>query len=594
MIKRIILLLFLFYILFWKTAYGQDFIYGPATSIMDSKAQFANPAIISFQPSHFSLGVKAYHMGFFENSQFDYRHGYFTLSTPRMVGSRFGSGLQVQYFDSPIFSRSQFGGSASLQILRRLAIGANISLHHIGYNQDNFVGFDFDDPVFQDGFSGYALNTAAGIYARPISDLEIGAGARNINEPDLSLIGANANEPMEIFAAVSYNFGLLKGTFEIIEGRYGLQNRTHIEAYSTKGYYVRAGANMNFDSGYLEAQAHVFGGFSVNYQYELPINEFSGNTSGSHMFSLIYEFNRVPPLPERRSPVAIQTSFERSRSSAQLPSAILLNSDTDHLKLYEINLNRRVDYATVTEFDLAALSGYDIGRLEEQPELERSPYQNIKPTEAPLPETIDLTVSVSDQYRQTIELLKNYLSEERIQELQILINEGSEIRASGLRNTIQEEDLLPVFISEFVLNEEDSALYQTPVDETMLLASDTVTRLNPETARIRPIFTAPINVTNWSLNIFNQNDLLINQINGTGNVPEYIEWDWADNNGELVEPGLYYYNLRWVDHNGVEEISRPRNLYVQKIERNITIDITKDIERIMDDPDQINVILKNN
>jgi len=344
MIKRIIFTLLLISILFLKGAYGQDFIYGPATSIMDSKTQFANPAIISFQPSHFALGVKTYHMGFFENSNFDYRHGYFTLSAPRMIGSRFGSGLQVQYFDSPIFSRSQFGGSASVQILRRFSVGANVSLHHIGYNQDNFVDFDFDDPVFQDGFSGFTLNTAAGIFARPIPNLELGAGARNINEPDLSLIGANANEPMEIFAAVSYNFGLLKGTFEIIEGRYGLQNRTHIEAYSTQGYYARAGTNMNFDSGYFEAQALLFGGVSVNYQYELPFNELAGNTNGSHMFSLVFEFNRVPPLPERRRPSTITPTFERQRTTPEVPSAILLNSDTDHLKFYEINLNRRVDY----------------------------------------------------------------------------------------------------------------------------------------------------------------------------------------------------------------------------------------------------------
>jgi len=250
--------------------------------------------------------------------------------------------------------------------------------------------------------------------------------------------------------------------------------------------------------------------------------------------------------------------------------------------------------STVTESDLASLSAYDLGKLEERPELERRPYQDTRQTEAPLPETIDLTVPVSEQYQQTIELLRNYLDEEKIENLQILINEGTEIRASGLRNVIRDELPLPIFISEYVITDEDTLLYQTPADDVILQAVETVQRLDPEVARIRPIFTAPININSWTLRFFDQEDREINQITGTGSVPEYIDWDWLDSNGEIINPGLYYYNLSWVTSDGLQETSRSRNLYVQKIERNIMIDITKDIERILEDPDQINVILKNN
>lgn len=588
-------LILTFFILFCSIpVVAQDMIYGPSTSIMDSKSIFANPALISFQPSHFALGVKAHHLGFFENSQFDYRQGYFTMSNPRMIGSRFGSGLHAQYFDSPIFRQGQFGGIASFQILGRISIGVNVSLHHIGYNQDNFVDFDFDDPVFQDGFSKFTLNTAAGLYFRPISDLEIGAGARNLNEPDLSLVGDNANEPMELFGAVSYNFGLLKGTFELIQGKFGLQNRTHLEAYSTQGYYARIGSNMNLDSGYIEAQARLFDGFSVNYQFELPFNELAGNTNGSHMFSLVYEFNRIPPLPDRRTPVAIHPRMERQRSSAVIPKAILLNSDTDHLRYYEINLTRIVDETSVTESDLSSLSAYDIGKLEEQPELERVPYEQRILSEAPIPETVDLSVPISDQYQNTLELLKSYLTNETIEELQILIKEGTEIRAAGLRNQIREDAQLPVFVSNIIFSDvEDSTLYATPADRS-LLENNQIIRLDPESAVIRPIFTSPINVNSWTLRIYNQEDIQINQISSFGSVPDYIEWDWMDSNGNLIEPGLYYYNLEWTTENGTQEVSRSRNLYVQKIERNVRIDITKDIERILDDPDRIDIILKNN
>jgi len=352
---------------------------------------------------------------------------------------------------------------------------------------------------------------------------------------------------------------------------------------------------MNFDSGYIEAQTRLFDGFSVNYQYELPINELAGNTSGSHMFSLIYEFNRVPPLPDRRYPAAIHPVISRTRTAPVIPAAILLNSDTEHLRFYEINLTRRIDEATVTESDLASLSAYDIGKLDERPELERTPYQEKTPVQAPIPETVELTVSVSDQYQNTIELLRSYLTEESIHELQILIHDGTEIRAAGLRNELRAEGELPVFVSNILLrSEEDSLLYQTPVDLDLLLRDEQVIRLDPEYAVIRPIFTSPVNVSNWALRFYNDEGQLINQINGTGNVPDSIEWDWRDSNGSIIEPGLYRYNLRWANQNGQQEVSRFRNLYVQKIQRNIVIDITKDINRLPAEPDRIDVILKNN
>ncbi|MDZ7765864.1 MAG: type IX secretion system membrane protein PorP/SprF [Melioribacteraceae bacterium] len=561
---------------------------------MDSKAIFSNPALISFQNSHFSLGAKSYHMGFFENSQFDYRQGFFTISTPRMWGTRFGAGLNAQYFDSPIFKRGHFGGSASVQLFGRVSLGANASLYHIGYNRNNFVDFDFDDPVFEGGYSKFELNTSAGIYARPIADVEIAAGARNINEPDLSLTGAGANEPMELFGALSYKFGLLKGTFELIQGgRYDLESRVHLEAFSTQGYYARIGSNTHFDSGYIEAQARLFGGFSVNYQYELPINDLSGNSGGSHMFSFVFEFNRIPPLPDRRRPQPTYPDIQRTPLEPDLPPAIVLNSDTDHVKIYDINLTRRVDENTVSEADLESLSAYDLGKLEEQPELQRVPYETTEPTKAPIPETVELEVPISQQYQNTLTKIHQLLSDDILEQIEILITEGDEIRAAGVRNEMRDENNPSVYVSNIVLpTEEDSVLFNTPFDISMLQDSQII-RVEPEAAQIRPIIVTPVEVSNWTLRIFNNNDVVVKEISGNSTLPEFIEWDWQDNNNQLIEPGIYYYNIEWTTQNGMIEVSRDRNLYVQEIQRNITIDITKDLNRIIEDPDNIDIILKN-
>lgn len=593
MLRKLILFLILYLCVSVYNGYGQNLLLGPSTSIMDSKSIFANPALISFQNPHFALGAKTYHTGFFDNSQFDYNQGFFNLSTPRMWGTRFGAGLNVQYFDSPIFKRGQFGGAASVQLFGRVALGANVSLLQIGYNRDNFVDFDFNDPVFADGTSKFELNSSLGIYARPISDVEIAVGARNLNEPDLSLVGGGAVEPMEIFGALSYNFGLLKGTFELVQGgRHDLESNVHLEAYSTQGYYARLGSNSNFDSGYLEAQARLFGGFSLNYQYELPINEFSGNSNGSHLFSVIFEFNRVPALPERRRPSSILPAVERSNLTPEMPSEIVLNSDTDHLKIYEINLVRRVDESTVTEEDLKSLSAYDIGKLEEEPELERIPYDNRTMSEAPIPETVGIDVPISGQYVETLEKLQSVLSDELIDQLQILIEPGDEIRAAGLRNEIRDSESLPVFVANIEIPEEDSVLFSTPVTED-LLRDDQIIRVMPTMAKIRPIVVTPVDVQSWTLLIYDIEDNLVRRIDQNSSLPEFIEWDWLDNNNQLIEPGVYFYNIEWTSSEGMSGVSRERKLYVQKIDRKITIDITKDLDRIVPNPDSIDIILKN-
>ncbi len=566
---------------------------GPSTSTMDSKAIFANPALISFQPAHFSMGLKTYHMGFFDDSNFNYRQGYVNVSIPRIRGHRFGTGFHLQYFDSPIFSRSQFGGSASVQVLRRISVGVNASLHYVGYNMDNFEGFDFGDPLFQSGSSKYSLNTAAGIYARPMRDFEVALGARNINEPDLSVAGSGVTEPMELYGAVSYNTGFFKGTFELIESSYGLQNRTHIEVYSTQGYFLRTGVNMNFDSGYLEAQARLFDGFSVNYQYELPINELAGNTRGSHMFSLVYEFNRVPPLPDKSDIRNFYPDVRRARTAPVITPAILLNSETEHLRYYETNLTRKIDESTVTEEDLFSLSMYDIASLHEEL-ISKVPYEAKAPVEAPLPETVQLMGTVTDQYVATMDFLRSYLSESKIDEINVMIDRGNEIRGAGFRNELRGADELPVIISNILLaNELDSALYESPVDPEVFFQDQQIVRLYPEYAIIRPFFTSPVDVTRWSLLVYNQEGQLVSEMERSGSVPEIIAWDWRDENGDIIQPGLYRYNLKWTSANGRETESRFRNLYVQRIERNIVIHISKDIEKIHPDPDRIDVILKN-
>jgi len=588
----------LFTILFLFTALpvaSQELLLGPSTGTMDSKSVFANPAVMSFQNSHVAMGLKGYHLGFFDESGIGYRQGYISYVLPRVFGSRFGSGVNIQYFDSPIFRRSQTGAGVSYRILNNLSAGAHISMYHLGYNRDNFTGFDFDDPVFSDGFSRFTFNSAAGIYFRPLPEIELAVGARNLNEPNLSLSSDNITEPRQLFGGVSYRHRMLKGTFELINGRYGVEPHLHAEFFSTQGFYVRSGVNLNFDNAYLEAQAHVGAGYSVNYQFDLPINEFAGNSSGSHMFSVVYEFNRMPSLPDRVSAPAHFPDLDRAAPQARFPGDVFLSSQTDHVIHYQKEIIRSIDENTILPEELSHLSQYDISSTGDDPRVQDLPYiDKGQPSDVPIPETVDMPTSISPQYREALSYIISQLEQDEFKNLKIKANPGSEMRAAGVRNHIRDESGEPLTVEQLsITSEADSVLLKTPADIASI-RDEQIAIMDPEAAKIHTIQTHQVNIRNWELRISDTEDTIVHTISGASVIPEIIEWDWRLNNGEWVEPGVYNYQLYWTSADGSSYQSNRRSLYVQKILRRITIDITKDLNRILEDPDSIQMILKNN
>jgi len=574
---------------------SQDFMMGTPVNTMDSKAVFSNPAIISFQSSHLAFGLKGHHAGYFEGSLLEYQKGYMSFSLPRVAGSKLGSAVNLQYFNSPILNRSQVGTTFSYQILRTVSVGANISMLYMGYNRNNFVDFDFDDPVFSGGFSKIGINSSAGVYARPMPFIELGAGARNLNQPDVALGGQSANLPMEPFAAVSMRFGPLRGTFEIVNGDRGVQKRSHLELYSTNGYYGRVGSNSDFNNGYVELQAKLFGGYSVNYQYELPSSSIMSMSNGSHMFSMIFEFNRRPNLKNLLRLEVDVPPYSQLAGVPTIPSVIFLSNDSEYLRLHEINITRTLDDTTLTASDLQALTAYDLGTLGVYPGYERVPYKDRYPIEMPLSEAIEMGANLTSDYEKFLATIREYMADQRDLALDILIHDGDEIRGAGLKNLLTKEIDMPVSISNILLStNEDSILYATPFDMSMLQTEQLI-KAEPEITTIRPLFLEPASSTRWWLRIFNNSDRMIREISGEGQIPDEIEWDWKDETDRYPLPGVYHYSLHWVDAKSDQERStRRRVFYVQKNLRNIAVVITKDPTRLLPEADSVNIILKKN
>ena len=113
------------------------------------------------------------------------RQGFFTSSTPFLLGDRIGVGGSVQYFDSPIYKRGALGLNVAGRILRSVSVGVGVSALNLSYNRDEFVGVEPGDPVFEGGTNKTTFSVSAGIFAKPIPNLNVALGVRNLNQPNL-------------------------------------------------------------------------------------------------------------------------------------------------------------------------------------------------------------------------------------------------------------------------------------------------------------------------------------------------------------------------------------------------------------------------
>ncbi len=564
-------------------------------SLEDASSQFANPALMSFQRSRLALGAKAYHLGISNAGGVPLRQGYALVSSPFLFSDRFGAGTHVQYFDSPIYRRIAFGGSFSARVLRYLSVGIRIEARNLSYNQNEFVGFDPADPVFANGFGKTVLTTAVGVFAQPLMNVRLSAGLRNLNRPDLSLAGDGFRDKIESFLGVAYGIGPAMALFEVTDTFNGVETRFGVEAIATSGSFVRLSSNTAFTVSRLEGQLHVGGPISVHYGYELPLGDLGPSSNGSHTFSVVFDFGRTPDLPDPINIPSYLYSNTIPEITPQLAPKVYISSSTDYVRFYEQQIVRTVD-EDVPDAALRQLSRSDLGVLDS------SFVQNeafLKPGAPESGEVIDdvstevmLQGSYSALYEASIRVLARVLAADSSMNLNI-VGPGSQLmKAAGVRNkmvqtesapenqiliTIPREDASERAASfEAFVPREDLVLYEP--DHTMLFLNSS--------------YSLP-QVQTWKLNITNLEDQAVKSFSGSDVLPASLAWDWRADNGQLIAPGVYRYSLEWVDALGQTYSSNERKLYVQKMLRKITIEVTRDIEAIREEADAVEIRIQH-
>lgn len=591
-----VVLLLILFLLLPATSYAQQFVRGHSTDLMDAKAQFRNPALVSFQSARFFAGAKAYHIGLGGANGIPLRQGFFAVSTPFLFNEFVGVGVGGQYFSSPIFRQSRMGARVSGR-LDFISFGIELDALTTGYDQANFTEEALNDPLFAGGTSQTALSVGAGLYAQPLPGFGVSLGVTNLNRPVTSLGGDSTRAAQEVYGGISYAYGPVRGILELNNTRLdGTRMLLSVEAYSTEGHFIRATSDFGFDQARIEGQYYVGGPLSINYSYDLPTSELLGPSSGSHQFTVIYEFNRspsiraAPPLPPNNIP------FSLNDQDADLMPTVYVTAEVDYVEVFEKRIKRRID-PMLPANAIASLSMADMEQADSSFTAYSLPFE-VDPVR-PLSEDIRFPTPLSDNYESSLTQLARQLSTQGVEELSIVGPEALVEKAMGLRNRVIYEDGAPRDRVEIgrprFESTQDSVAFYTALVSGDVIPEETIEYATPGWTAfyLYPFQIAAGQVSGWVFEISDQDGQVVRSFDGQEGIPEAITWDWKDRNGGLIAPGVYYYQLSWQGAGGTINTSNKNRIYVKKFVRQITIDVRQSLDPLETAPDEVQLLIKN-
>ena len=569
---------------------AQQLMLGPAVSLEDPVSAFSNPGVLSFQRPRVAMGARAYHVGIGQGGGVPLRQGMLLLSTPYLLLDELAGGALVQYFDSPIYSRIHFGGSFSYRLSRRMALGVNLAGLSLSYNQDEFVGVDPNDPVFLAGTSKTLFTAGIGFYAQPTAQLSLAAGARNLNRPDLSLVGDGVRDVIQPYLGLGYTLGAFKALLEYGYTQYGSDFRVGVEAVASSGSFLRLSSTEAFGAGRIDGLLHVGGPLSIHYGYEIPLGSLASSSTGSHTFSVVFEFGRVPDLPE---PVVLPPFVYDGGNAGITPGtepSVFLTASADYLKYIVQEIERSVDTDVPAEA-LLSLSREDLGIMDST--LQGAAFsQESNALAEPVSDEIALLGSYSPLYEASMREIGQVL---RGDSVKLVISGPSTqvMKAAGLRNHLVKAERAPEQQIDVRLpNQVEDPRNLRPGDT--ISPTDSYLILEPAQTTLYIVGALQsISSIGWEVLIEDATSNPVRLFSGAGPLPDTLAWDWRDNNGNIIEPGVYRYQLRWQDEAGDFHLSNQRKVYVQKFLRKTTIEVTRDIGKLKESADEMEIKIQH-
>jgi hypothetical protein len=299
---------------------------------------------------------------------------------------------------------------------------------------------------------------------------------------------------------------------------------------------------------------------------------------------LIHDFDRGRELPKFAVPKEFRAPFIPPDKGLLEQSRFAVHTTSNKLDIIDKHITRQID-PNIQPKALAQLTLYDLGILDSSRAEAIVPFATDTLDMDVVPAIVD--ANLSEAYLDFIQSLNA-----RGIRAQIITPKESRLRAASMKKYFESDSTL-AFVEPVYFSPADSTLANEKMQPAAVKTSESMTVLAP---RAMAFTIMPVSLEsyaqNWRLVIESENGDLIRGFAGTGMPPQEIEWDWRDLSGRVIVPGVYYYALHWQDSRNKNHVSDMNPISVQRIIRNITIEITHQPKAIGDDVDEIDLILK--
>jgi len=188
-----------------------------------------------------------------------------------------------------------------------LAIGANFKLIRSGFNEANFTeDFDPTDEVFSSGYNSMAYSADVGLIFRPVKWLSIGATAKDVLQPDVSISGSGGDidkQPMTIRGGLAFHYAGFTPTVDIeygmreINGESDMKIHAGLEKWFGQSFGLRGGLNRDeaaLGLSYVHKGERF--GWGIDYAALYPaLNDLGGEFFTTHKVAVNLTLDPPPP-----------------------------------------------------------------------------------------------------------------------------------------------------------------------------------------------------------------------------------------------------------------------------------------------------------
>lgn len=551
-------------------------------------ASLSNPAAMSYQRSMLQAGMRFYHLGFIEGAASRFRLNYISLVLPRWLPQELAFAAHAQSLSLPLYNQTYASVAVSRRLSPLVAVGLKAGVLMRSYDQSEFVLLDANDPVFANGKSKSALDVGVGVTLRPLPFVSLAFSRDHLNQPNLALGEPALRWQAENHLALNLQLGNVQTS---------LINTRERGAARTGGFVEWSRPDLGFarfsrdQRGWqIEGRGRIYGPVSLNYIFDYPSNELAGNTTGSHEFAFVLEFDRVLRLPRIEPAPQFDYPFEASPDYFLTTARALVKAEAEEMHIVSQRLERIIA-PDVPTHALAALSVYDLGSLDTT--LQALPAVTPVSAIALTDTSAQLAGSYSTFYRQTLGQLSRSLMQTPATAATIVANPQAMPRALALKNYLGKSALseLQVGLPRFA-SVQDSLRFHRRLGRSAILPQEERVSLSPSAAVFQitsaNFYTPP---QRWELVVETAAGEPVWRLAGHGRLPNQIVWNWQAKNGKVVAPGFYYYYLSWEGAEGALGKSPQRRLYVRKLQRTVKIEVKRKLEAGAAPADAVEVIL---